>query len=113
MPGPVIRKSHFLGTLLCVAGLSPRTFFARNGRNGLLAGRREPYSMADIAAVRTAVVLTGLGVGVQNSADAAMKVLPVFERLFASFRAGELDGSLTNIIAIMLIRLPHTNAETY
>lgn len=98
MPGQVIRKSHFLGTLVCVAGCSPKTFLAWKD-DGLLADRQEQYSVADIATARTVVVLTGLGVTTQIAVDAAMKALPIFERLFTS-EAGELDVSLTNIIAI-------------
>lgn len=98
-PNRAILKPHFLVTLLCVAGCSPRMFLAWKCRNGFLADRQEPHSTADIASARMAVVLTGLGVSAQIAVDAAMKALPIFERLF-TFEAGELDESLTNIIAV-------------
>jgi hypothetical protein len=90
-------KVHLELTLASVAGCKPVTFRDWRRRNGLLADGGELYSMADIAVVQTVVVLTGLGLPVQIAVDAAMKALPIFEKLFTN---DGVNTSITNIIAV-------------
>lgn len=75
-------------TAVEVAGCTPAILRAWRNQNGLLPEARvadgwTKFSISDIAAIRCVQVLTDLSLGAQMAVDAAMKLLPVFERLFS------------------------------
>jgi hypothetical protein len=57
------------------------------------------FSIAEIGVARAISILTSIGLSTSTAVSASMKLLPIFENIFAA-QPAELDVAITNILAV-------------
>lgn len=105
--------SYTQTVLLSAAKVSAVTFNTWRKRNGLFPRTSVDrkwnwYSMSEICVARAVVVMTRAGVGAQIAADAAMKLLPMFERY-----CGEVDEPLGDRHIAVLVERPGSSERSW